>query len=424
MNKTKNPISKILGATVIAVGLSAFSASSYAQATAAVVCPGYKPGKTSIPGERVGKKIQKAFEAYSNDQVDEAISLLKEIETSQTFDRAYTDRFLGNLLAAKEGAAKEALGYLARAAAPGVLNDTEQASTLRLVADLNMQEKQYNQAIDGYQKWMDFTCKQDPQVFVRISQAYYETKQLAKMVEPADKAIALFDKPNKNPYVLKMTSYYERKMYPQAVKVAETLVKTFPDNKQWWNQLGMFYMLVEDYKKALSTFELSYDQGYLDKESQIKALAQLYATSNIPHKSAMILEKYLKSGLLKKDAKMYSALANTLHQAKDIKKAAFYYGKAAELSKDPEHYRKQGTLLLSAEDYKGALVALKKAIDAGSKKAGRIQMAMMEANFYQGKFKQAYVHVQAAKKDKATARSAKSWEPYIKEKAKNRGIRL
>jgi len=424
MNRAKNPISKILGATVVAIGLSAFSASSYAQATAAIVCPGYKAGKTSIPGERVGKKIQKAFEAYSNDQVDLAITLLKDIETSQEFDRAYTDRFLGNLLASKEGHGKEALGYLERAANPAILNDNEQAATLRLVADLNMQEKQYKQAIDGYEKWMAFTCKQDAQIYVRIAQAFYETKQLNKIIEPADKAIALFDKPNKNPYVLKMTSYYERKMYPEAVKVAEILVKTFPDNKQWWNQLGMFYMLVENYKKALSTFEMAYDQGYLDKEGQIKALAQLYATNNIPHKSAIVMEKYLKSGLLKKDAKMYSALANTLHQAKDLKKAAFYYGKAAALSKDPEHYRKQGTLLLSAEEYKGALIALQKAIDTGSKKAGRIQMAMMEANFYQGKFKQAFVHVQAAKKVKSTARSAKSWEPYIKEKAKNRGIRL
>ena len=424
MNKTKNPISKVLGASLLALGLSSFTFNAFAQSSPAIVCPGHKQGKTSIPGERVGKKIQRAFEAYSNDLTDEAILLLKDIETSQTFDRAYTDRFLGNLLAAKPGAAKESLTYLERAVAPGVLNETEQASTIQLIANLNMQEKNYTKAIEGYKKWMDYTCKQDPQIYVRLSQAYYETKQLAKMVEPADKAIALFDKPNKNPFVLKLTSFYERKMYPQTVAVAETLVKTFPDNKQWWTQLAMFYMLIEDYKKSLSTFEISYKKGYLEKESQIKALAQLYATNSIPHKSAEVLEKHIKSGLVKKDVKIYSALANTLHQAKDLRKAAYYYGKAAELSKDPEHYRKQGTLLLSSEDYKGAAKALQKALDAGSKKVGRIQMAMMEANFYQGKFKQAFVHVKAAQKDKSTSRSARSWEPYIKEKAKNRGITL
>jgi secreted PhoX family phosphatase len=49
---------------------------------------------------------------------------------------------------------------------------------------------------------------------------------------------------------------------------------------------------------------------------------------------------------------------------------------------------------------------------------------MMEASFYTGDFRTAFVHVQEAKKDSATARSARSWEPYIKEKAKNRGITL
>ena len=48
----------------------------------------------------------------------------------------------------------------------------------------------------------------------------------------------------------------------------------------------------------------------------------------------------------------------------------------------------------------------------------------MEANFYLGDFKQAYVHVQEAKKDSKIRRNANAWEPYIKTKAQNRGITL
>ncbi|MFT6898373.1 MAG: tetratricopeptide (TPR) repeat protein, partial [Paraglaciecola sp.] len=111
-------------------------------------------------------------------------------------------------------------------------------------------------------------------------------------------------------------------------------------------------------------------------------------------------------------------------QAKDYKKAAAYYGEAAKMSSDPELYRKQGTLLLSSEQYKDALKALQAALDEGADDRGRIHMAMMEANFYTGNFRDAYKHVLEAKKDKSTSRSARSWEPYIKEKAKNRGITL
>lgn len=421
-NLIRYPIAKLLSSSLIV--LSTLSVGVAHAQSAPIVCAGYKKGPTKIPGQRVGKKVQAAFEAYNNDQVDEAITILREIDASDPFDAAYVSRFVGNLLAAKEGQGKVALNYLQDSVKDNQLNDSEHAITLRLIGDLNMQEKQYSDAITWYDRWMDFTCKQDPDIYTRQAQAFYETKQLAKMIAPADKAIALYDKPNKNPYVLKMTSYYERKLYPETIKVAEMLVKLFPDNKQWWTQLGFFYMLVEDYKNALSTFELAYSQGYLSKASEINALVQLYATNEIPYKSAVMHEKYIKSGLLKKDATNYSRIANSYHRAKEYIKAAYYYGEAAKIEADPEYYRKQGTLLLGAEKYTQAITALKKSLDEGSNKKGSIHMAMMEAYFYQGKFKQAYVHIKEAGKDKSTARSAKAWEPYIKEKAKNRGIKI
>ena len=76
------------------------------------------------------------------------------------------------------------------------------------------------------------------------------------------------------------------------------------------------------------------------------------------------------------------------------------------------------------ERYTDAVAALQKALDGGSDKKGAIHLAMMQANFDNGDYKSAYKHVKEAKKDKSTARNARSWEPYIKEKAKNRGIRL
>lgn len=407
--------------TVLAGSLLATSA--HAQ-TAPIVCPGYEKGKTQLVGERTGKRVQKAFEAYNQDLMDEALTILYDIDPSDDFDKAYVDRFIGNLLASQEGQGVKALGYLKGSVSTRVLNDLEYTQTLKLLGDLSMQEKKFSEAIEWYTKWMDETCKQDPDVYTRIAQAYYETGQLDKMIDPADKAIALYPEPNKNPHVMKLTSYYERKLYPQTVKVAETLVKTFPETKQWWTQLGFFYMLVEDYKRALSIFEIAYSQGYLTKTSEIKALAQLYATNDIPVKSARIQQKYIDEGLIKRDADSLAALANTLHQAKEYSEAADVYGQAASLSSDPEHYRKQGVLLLTAERYKDAITALNNALERGASGKGRIHFSLMEANFYAGDFRQAFTHVQEAKKDNSVRRNASAWEPYIREKAKNRGIKL
>lgn len=396
----------------------------FAQVSAPIVCPDYKRGTTNIPGQKVGKKVGKALDAYNNDLIDEALNILYEIDTSDTFDRAFTDRFIGSLLASQTGKAKQAIEYLQKAVAPNELNDVEQVSTIKLIADLSLQEEQFDSAIKSYKQWLKVTCKEDFDVYLRMANAYYQTQKYADIIEPINKAIALADKPNKNAYALKMTSYYNRKMYKETIEVQEESVRVFPDDGSQWTQLGFFYLLVEDNKKALSTFELAYNQGFVTKESQIKVLGQLYEVNDVPVKAAKLLEKHLKSGSIKKDEKMLTKVASSFQQAKEFKEAADYYGQSALLSSDPDLYQKQGMVYYAMEKYSQAVVALQKALDGGSDKKGAIHLAMMQAHFYNDDFKSAFKHVKEAKKDKSTARNARSWEPYIKDKAKNRGIRL
>jgi tetratricopeptide (TPR) repeat protein len=398
--------------------------SVYAQVSAPIACPDYKRGPTNIPGQKVGKKVGKALEAYNSDLVDEALDILYEIDTSDKFDRAFTDRFIGNLLATQNGNAKKSIEYLQRAVAPNKLNDSEQVGTIKLIADLSLQEEQYDIAIKYYQQWMKVTCKEDFDVFFRMANAYYQTQKYAEIIMPINKAIALADKPNKTAYALKMTSYYSRKMYKETIEVQEETVRIFPDDKGQWTQLGFFYMLVEDHQKALSTFEMAYNQGFLTKAAEIKALSQLYSMNNIPVKAAQVLERYIKSGLVDKDERMLTSVASSYQQAKEFKEAASFYGQAASLASDPDLYQKQGMVYYALERYSDAIVALQKALDGGSDKVGAIHLAMMQANFDKGDFRSAYKHVKEAKKDRSTARNARSWEPYIKEKAKNRNINL
>jgi tetratricopeptide (TPR) repeat protein len=409
--------------SVISVA-SIMSTSVSAQVSAPIACPDYKRGPTNIPGQKVGKKVGKALEAYNNDLIDEALEILYDIDTSNTFDRAFTDRFIGNLLATQNGKGKKSIEFLQKSVAVNKLNDSEQVGTIKLIADLSLQEEEYVSAIKYYQQWMTVTCKEDFDVFFRMANAYYQTQKYAEIIAPINKAIALAKKPNKTAYALKMTSYYNRKMYKETIEVQEETVRNFPEDKGQWTQLGFFYMLVEDHKKALSTFEIAYDQGFLTKAAEYKALSQLYSMNNIPIKAAKILEKHVKSGIVKKDERMLTSIASSYQQAREFKEAASFFGQSALLASDPDLYQKQGMAFYAIERYKDAIAALQKALDGGSDKKGAIHLAMMQANFDNGDFKSAYKHVKEAKKDKSTARNARSWEPYIKEKAKNRGIRL
>ncbi len=45
--------------------------SAFAQASLPIACPDYKRGPTNIPGQKVGKKVGKALEAYNTDLIED-----------------------------------------------------------------------------------------------------------------------------------------------------------------------------------------------------------------------------------------------------------------------------------------------------------------------------------------------------------------
>jgi tetratricopeptide (TPR) repeat protein len=326
------------------------------------------------------------------------------------------------MYATKGNHEKDAIKYLKQAVEPDVLNEKDQAESLKLLGDLLMATKDYKGAIENYYAWMDFTGETDANVWLKVANAQYTLKALDKVIGPADKAIAAFgDKPNQNPYILKVTSYYERKMFKEAIDVLETAVQVFPEMKVFWVQLGQFYTLVEDYPKALATLDLAYKQGFLEKESEIKVLASLFAQSDIPYKSAALLEKHIEAGDVKRDDKNLSAMANAWHAALHISKAAGYYSELAKMTNKAEHYRRSGSLYKQDEQFKKAIVNLNKALELGVKNEGRVLITIAESHFYLEQFKQAYAAIKKAEKDPKSRKMARAWVSHIKDTADRKG---
>lgn len=394
-----------------------------------VDCPGYELPKSKLLGERTGKKMQAAYEIYLNEELEEkarvaeTVQLLREIEPKEPFDKASVERFLGQLLISVDGKMSEAYDMLNSATNRKELNDKDQADMLKLMGDLSLQEEKYAEAVSWYQQWMDFTCKETGDVYLRSAQAHFNIKNFDESIANADKAIATYEEPDKRPFILKLGAFHETKRYNEAVKVAEILVEMFPTEGEWWARLGFLYMLVEDFDSALATMSVAYNQGYLSKKNEIRALAQLYAQKEIPIKSAQIQRKYMDSGLLENEAKDLSTLANVYLAARETKEAAKFFGQAGAKDPDPEYFRKQGVMLMQSEDYVNAIGALEKALENGAD-AGKTHYSLMEANFYAGRFRAANEHAKEAVKDSALRRSTRAWMPYIKQKADARGIKL
>jgi len=385
--------------------------------------------KNRLVGPSVGKKMGKAFEAYNLDasdgsNVETAIQLLLEINAKKDYDKAYLGLFIGKLYA-QQGNETKSIDYIKKAVDTDLLNEPDQDAAIKLLADLQFQGKMYKEAVANYHAWMDFTGKADAVIWMKVAQSNLQLKSYDKVVSAADSAIAaLGDKKNKDPYILKLNAYYERKMFKECISVLETAVQIFPEVVLFWTQLGQFYAMVEDFPKSLATFDLAYKQGYLDKSSQVEMLSNLYAQSEMPFKAASILEKHIESGLVKRDDKNIKTLANYLHASFEISKAASYYGELAKMTNDAKHYTKQGMLLNQDEQFSKGIAALKKALEVGVKNEGRLYQSIAESYYYLGKYKQAYVYIQKAMKEPKSRRTAKGWAVFIKEAAQRKNVSI
>lgn len=416
-------LNKLTSALVVfaTIGVMALPVSTAYAAPDAAKIAERKARKSQAVGEKVGKAIVKAYELYGQEKISEAIAALAGVEPTAPFDKAYLYSFLGRLYIERD--AVKARQYLMDAVKLDVLSFTDQAGLLRNIADLSLQDKKFQQALDYYTKWMDFTGETHSDVYIRMANCYYEMKQFNKVISPADLAIAGYKTPKKEAYMMKLGAYYELKNFKKAVEVLETAVVIFPEDKSLWVQLGQFYSINERYGEALAAFELAYKQGFMKTDNEIKMLANMYNNNNVPYRAAALLEKHMKAGVLKKDRSTLSSIAGSYNSAREFDKAAVYYGELAKLENDGEAYRRQGTALLMAGKESAAVPALQKALEVGVKDKGRVHIALMEAYFYQAKLKDAYRHNQLAR-DNGQAKAASSWTGYIRERAEKKGISL
>lgn len=410
--------------------------------TRTVKCANYETPKSKVLSERAGKKIMNAYDLYMDESLDETlrtaqtIEKLKAINTQNAFDEASTNRFLGQILYQQKGKSREAIQTLAIAVNEKVLNDKEYADTLQLLGNLSFREEAFAEGIAWHQKWIAFTCDHDPFLYTQLATAYTQLNDYDKVIEMADIAIyysqqnesnkttlALTDKElasYKKPFELKINAYHEQKDFKQALEVAEILITQFPNDEQWWPRLGFLYMAVEDFDKALATFYLANKKGFLTKASQYRALVQLYASNNVPYTSAELHKKYIDIGIFESSAQEWAKLANTLQLAREYSQAASYYGLAANQSQDPEYYRKQGVLLMTAEQYDDAIDALNLSLNTGIEDPLKVHFSLMEAHFFAGNYEQAMKHADKAKQSKNLFRNTEAWIPYIRQKAQQK----
>ena len=323
---------------------------------------------SGIPSETTYKKMAEALEYYSNDEIEKAIATLKAIQPNNISDRAYINRLIGNLYSGiDEEHYKSALPYLRDAVAADVLSIREHLATIRLVADLSlMLNNQEQQAIDYYQMWLDKSCEQNAVVYERMAHSAHKMEQYEAVLKYAKQAIAIT--PSKNAYALAKLASYEFKRYADAAEYSRLLYEIEPENKQHKADEIQFYVVAEQYQKAMDLFLEANKTGIftLNNSSDI-TLFRMMAHSFLSAQQYPIAF-YLFQVILPKSesqeadlTKMINALSQSTPQNVDIVLDSI--NRFIDESKQAQLYNKLSGRLISLNSFEQAIAILQQALN-------------------------------------------------------------
>ena len=355
-----------------------------------------------------GKK-QEGLEALDN--------VKSKIGSLNSYEKAMLWNFYGFMYYASDNLSSAITSFekvIAEAAIPLTLR----TSTLYSLAQLAMQQQDYNKSLTYLNEWKKVNVKpltSNQQML--FAQIYYQNKNYKSSLDYVNKAVDLAfsndETPKENWFILQRANYYELKQPNQVVNVIENLVKYY-DKPKYWVQLGGMYGEVGFEDKQLAVMESAYQAGYLTTSQHIITLVQLYRFHGVPYKAAELLSKSIDDGTVVAEEKYLDMLAQSYIAAKSDDKAIPVLIKASIIAETGKFDAFLAQSYLNTEQWPLAIKSAEQAIKRGGiERIGNMHLVIGMSNFNLQKFDQSLKAFAQAEKLPETTKTAKQWYKYV-----------
>lgn len=377
--------------------------------------------------ELTWKQLNSAYELVGEEEYDEAYERLQVLLGRASRDK-YLQAVLSQALAQTEWSRKNydaALQYFEQAVELDTLPDQTHFALMYQISQLYFMKDRFQEALDALELWF---CKVPEKeitshAYVLKASIYARMDDYANVLPAIDQAIQMDENPQESWYQLKLASHYELEQFPQAAQTLEILISKWPAKKVYWTQLSQIYYKLKQEDKALATMALAYRNDLLDNQADLLYLASLYSGADIPYKSALVMEKGIRDGLIEPTQSHWTMVAESWYAAEELQKSLTAFKEAGQASSDGELDLRRGFILTDLEDWGAALEALNAALRKGGLSETRMGEAYLlrgMAQFNLGDFDAASADWGRASRYEKTRSAAQQWINHLAEERRRR----
>jgi hypothetical protein len=222
--------------------------------------------------------------------------------------------------------------------------------------------------------------------FLIMSQIYYQEKDCKNSGVWGDKAIAAFKKAGEAPkevlYQLKLQCASNSNDTAGMIAALYDLVRLTNKTSYWNNLIRLERQDERDDRNLLMIYRVMYDTNSMQADTDYIEMAQLLGDAGLPGEAQRVLQKAVRSGLVKEEHRERTArLLNAMKTRADGDKTRLR-ALDAEASRNPAGQLdvKLGEVYFGAGDYQGASAAISRGLQKGQIKQ------LDEAYVYLGRY--------------------------------------
>jgi tetratricopeptide (TPR) repeat protein len=362
--------------------------------------------------EIMHKKLTSAMEHLQEGRYDEASAALSSLEARakrlNPYERALVFQILGFVESEQERYEK-ALDYFEKCLAEDALPEGAQLSTRFNVAQIYLAIEQFGKAAETLEIWFQEAESPSPIAFYMLAIAYYQDEKIDRAIPPAKQAVASSKQP-KEPWLQLLAGlYFEKNDYAKALRPLTQLVELYP-KKSYWTQISAVYAELGREDEALAALQLAYEQGLLDRDRELRQLAQRYLQHGLPYRAALVLEKGISDELVESDSESWEMLANSWLLAQELERALEPLAKGAELAESGDVYVRLGQVHLEREEWELASTALAKGLEKGDlDDSGGVNLLLGIAFYHQKQPERARKYFGTARSSESSRKAAQRW---------------